>query len=246
MAKKDVKQKKTPAEKSQKFKLQLPEFLQGLSRETLINLGITSVVALFVFFSIGYGALNNRDLFTKALVAKQAKNKADIENQTLKTRLKTLEIDVDNSVVGVSQSQQKADTKLIETSVKDNFAGKTPKAIKKAMLTSDVDDKTKAFVSKVAPDDGKYNGVSVKAYGDSADVKVYPLEWKSNGDVTYRVIVNTSVTLDAKKVTEKPVLMVFDLVAKGDGDSRQLVEWDMRTFAYMKKGLTHVEENING
>ena len=40
MAKKDVKQKKTPAEKSQKFKLQLPEFLQGLSRETLINLGI--------------------------------------------------------------------------------------------------------------------------------------------------------------------------------------------------------------
>ena len=71
MAKKDVKQKKTPAEKSQKFKLQLPEFLQGLSRETLINLGITSVVALFVFFSIGYGALNNRDLFSKALVAKQ-------------------------------------------------------------------------------------------------------------------------------------------------------------------------------
>jgi len=233
MAKKDVKQKKTPAEKSQKFKLKLPEFLQGLSRETLINLGITSVVALFVFFSIGYGALNNRDLFTKALVAKQAKNKADIENQTLKTRLKTLEIDVDNSVVGVSQSQQKADTKLIETSVKGYFSGKTPKAI------------TKAFVSKVAPDDGKYNGVSVKAYGDSADVKVYPLEWKSNGDVTYRVIVNTSVTLDAKKVTEKPVLMVFDLVAKGDGNNRQLVEWDMRTFAYMKKGLTHVEENIN-
>ena len=241
MAKKDAKQKKVSAEKSQKVKLQLPEFLQGLSRETLINLGITSVVALFVFFSIGYGALNNRDLFSKALVAKQAKNKADIENQTLKTRLKTLEIDVDNSVVGVSQSQQKADTKLIETAVKDNFAGKTLKAIKKAMLTSDADDKTKAFVSKVAPDDGKYNSVS-----NNADVKVYPLEWKSNGDVTYRVIVNTSVSLDAKKATEKPVLMVFDLVAKGDGDSRQLVEWDMRTFAYMKKGLTHVEENING
>lgn len=246
MAKKDAKQKKVSAEKSQKVKLQLPEFLQGLSRETLINLGITSVVALFVFFSIGYGALNNRELFSKALVAKQAKNKADIENQTLKTRLKTLEIDVDNSVVGVSQSQQKADTKLIETAVKDNFAGKTLKAIKKDMLTSDADDKTKAFVSKVAPDDVKYNGTSVKAYGDDADVKVYPLEWKSNGDVTYRVIVNTSVSLDAKKATEKPVLMVFDLVAKGDGDSRQLVEWDMRTFAYMKKGLTHVEENING
>ena len=246
MAKKDVKQKKTPAEKSQKFKVQLPEFLQGLSRETLINLGITSVVALFVFFSIGYGALNNRELFSKALVAKQAKNKADIENQTLKTRLKTLEIDVDNSVVGVSESQQKADMKLIESAVKDNLSGKTLKAIKKDMLTSDADDKTKAFVAKVAPDDGKYNSVAVRAYGDEATVKVYPLEWKSNGDVTYRVIVNTSVTSDAKKAMEKPVLMVFDLVAKGDGDNRQLVEWDMRTFAYMKKGLTHVDENING
>ena len=246
MAKKDVKQKKTPAEKSQKFKVQLPEFLQGLSRETLINLGITSVVALFVFFSIGYGALNNRELFSKALVAKQARNKADIENQTLKTRLKTLEIDVDNSVVGVSESQQKADTKLIESAVKDNLSGKTLRAVKKDMLTSDADDKTKAFVAKVAPDDGKYNNVAVKTYGDEATVKVYPLEWKSNGDVTYRVIVNTSVTLDAKKAIEKPVLMVFDLVAKGDGDNRQLVEWDMRTFAYMKKGLTHVDENING
>lgn len=246
MAKKDVKQKKTPAEKSQKFKVQLPEFLQGLSRETLINLGITSIVALFVFFSIGYGALNNRELFSKALVAKQAKNKADIENQTLKTRLRTLEIDVDNSVVGVSESQQKADTKLIESAVKDNLSGKTLKAIKKDMLTSDADDKTKAFVAKVAPDDSKYNNVAVKAYGDEAAVKVYPLEWRSNGDVTYRVIVNTSVTLDVKKATEKPVLMVFDLVAKGDGDTRQLVEWDMRTFAYMKKGLTHVDENING
>ena len=246
MAKKDVKQKKTPAEKSQKFKVQLPEFLQGLSRETLINLGITSIVALFVFFSIGYGALNNRELFSKALVAKQAKNKADIENQTLKTRLRTLEIDVDNSVVGVSESQQKADTKLIESAVKDNFSGKTLKAVKKDMLTSDTDDKTKAFVAKVAPDDGKYNSVAVRAYGDEATVKVYPLEWKSNGDVTYRVIVNTSVTSDAKKAMEKPVLMVFDLVAKGDGDNRQLVEWDMRTFAYMKKGLTHVDENING
>lgn len=246
MAKKVAKQQKTPAEKQQKFNVQLPEFLQGLSRETLINLGITSVVALFVFFSIGYGALNNRELFSKALVAKQAKNKADIENQTLKTRLKTLEIDVDNSVVGVSESQQKADTKLIESAVKDNLSGKTLKAVKKDMLTSDADDKTKAFVAKVAPDDGKYNNVAVKAYGDDATVKVYPLEWKSNGDVTYRVFVNTSVSLDAKKATEKPVLMVFDLVAKGDGDNRRLVEWDMRTFAYMKKGLTHVDENING
>ena len=245
MAKKVAKQEKAPARKQQKFKVQPPAFSQGLSRETLINLSITSVVALFVFFSIGYGALNNRELFRKALVAKQAKNKADIENQTLKTRLRTLEIDVDNSVVGVSESQQKADMKLIESAVKDNLSGKTLKAIKKDMLTNDADDKTKAFAAKVAPDDGNYNNVAVKMYGSDTTVKAYPLEWKSNGDVAYRVLVNTTVALDAKKATDKAVFMAFDLVAKGDGDDRQLVEWDMRTFAYMEKGLTHVKENIN-
>ena len=244
MTKKKLKSKE-PVEKSQKFKLELPKTLQGLSRETLINLSITGLVALFVFFSIGYGALNNRELFNQALTAKHAKNEADIENQTLKTRLKTLEIDVDDSVVGVSSSQQKADTKLIESTVKDVLSGNTLKSIKKSKLADETDDKTKAFLAKLAPDDGKYNGTTVKSYGSDVDVAVYPLEWKANGDITHRVIVNTTVTLDDKKATEKPVLMVFDLVAKGDGDSRQLTEWDMRTFAYMKKGLTHVEENIN-